>query len=93
MLGTYKLKHTLYPSDDTLLTDKEEWDRDLGDSYRKGTIWVIVTKEEFCELENYDENDTEDFMEEFCDFELVAFMKNKPGRYMYLNSLEDFIKI
>lgn len=94
MLGTYKLKHTLYPTcDDDLTTDKEEWDEQKYPIYRKGTIWKIVSKEEYCKLQNYDEEETECFMCDSCDFEVVAYMQSIPKRYILLNTLEDFEKV
>ena len=95
MLGTYKLKHTLYPTcDDDLTTDKEEYDEESGyHIHRKGTLWKVCTKEEYCKLENYDEDETEEFMEDFYDFDYVAYMKNNTGRYFLINTLEDFERV
>lgn len=93
MEGTYKLKHTLYPTyDESLSTDKEEWDRYSGHNvYRKGTIFNIVSKEEYCKIQNYDEDESGYFMEEMAvDFDYIAYMKSNSYRYIMLNSLEDF---
>ena len=91
MLGTYKLKHTLYPNyDNDLVDNKDEYCEEYGRIYRKGTIWNIVTKQEYCELQNYDDEEIEDFMENYCDFDYVAYMKNKDGVFMVINCLDDF---
>ncbi len=90
---TCKLKHTLYPTyDEVLSTDKEEWDRYSGHNiFRKGTIFNIVSKEEYCKIQNYDDDETECFMEEIAaDFDYIAYMKSNNYRYMMLNTLEDF---
>lgn len=91
-LGTYKLKHTLYPTyDECLSADKDEWDRESGDRIlKKGFVFNVVSVEEYCRIQNYDENDTEDFMEKFCDFDYVAYMKSNDNRFILINSLEDF---
>lgn len=91
----YRLKYTLYPDIDGYFTyDKEEYDEESGYYvHRKGTLWKVCTKEEYCKLENYDENETEDFISYYCDFDFVAYMKNKTGVYMLVNSLEDFIML
>ena len=90
----YRLKHTLYPNiDDGLTTDREEWDRDNGhEPYRKGTLWHIVSKKEYCNLRelNLSEDEIDEVMEGWCDFELIAYMKNNPYRYILLNTREDF---
>lgn len=93
MDGTYKLKYTLYPTiDGDFSYDKEEYDEDSGYYvHRKGTLWKVCTKEEYCKLENYDEDETEEFMESNCDFDYVAYMKNRTWIYILVNSLEDFI--
>lgn len=95
MDNLYRLKHTLYPDIDGGLTcDKEEYDEESGyHIHRKGTLWKVCTKEEYCELENYDEDETEEFMEDFCDFDYVAYMKNNTGRYFLTNTLEDFERV
>lgn len=91
----YRLKYTLYPDIDGGFTyDKEEYYEESGyHIHRKGTIWKICTKEEYCELENYDEDETEEFIEYNCDFDYVAYMKNKTGIYFLVNSLEDFEEV
>ena len=88
----YKLKYTLYPDIDGYFSyDKEDYDKDSGYYvYRKGTLWKVCTKEEYCKLENYDEDEAEEFMEDNCDFDYVAYMKNATGIYMLVNSLQDF---
>lgn len=93
MEGTYKLKYTLYPTyDGDFSYDKEDYDKDSGYYvYRKSTIWKICTKEEYCKLENYGDEETEDFMSDYCDFDFVAYMKNRTYMYMLVNSIEDFI--
>lgn len=92
MEETYRLKHTLYPTyDGDFSYDKEEYDAE-GWHYihRKGTLWKICTKEEYCKLENYDDDEAEDFMEDNCDFDYVAYMKNNTGIYFFVNTLVDF---
>lgn len=91
----YKLKYTLYPDiDGDLAYDKEDYYEEGGYSiYRKGTLWKICTKEEYCELENYDEDEIEEFMEDNCDFDYVAYMKNNTGIYFLTNTLSDFEKL
>ena len=88
----YKLKYTLYPTiDGDFSYDKEEYDKESGSYvHKKGTLWKICTKEEYCKLENYDEDEAEDFMSDYCDFDYVAYMKDKTGIYMLINTLEDF---
>ena len=93
MLGTYKLKRTLYPTFDGDLSIYKEDHDEVFDIYRKGTIWCIVSKEEYCKLQNYDDDETDEFTCDNCDFEVVAYMKNNDGKYILLNSLEDFEKI
>lgn len=95
MDNLYRLKHTLYPDIDGDFTyDKEEYDDESGYSiYRKGTLWKVCTKAEYCKLENYDEDETEEFMEDFCDFDYVAYMKNKTSMYFLTNTLIDFERI
>ena len=94
MSDLYKLKHTLYPDiDEGLTTDKEEWDRNSGHHpCRKGTLWKIVSKKEYCNLRelNLDEDEIDEIMEDWCDFELIGYMKNNPYRYLLLNTREDF---
>lgn len=94
MSDLYKLKHTLYPDvDGGLTTDKEEWDRNSGHHpCRKGTLWKIVSKKEYCNLRelNLDEDEINEIMEGWCDFELIGYMKNNPYRYILLNTKEDF---
>jgi len=95
MEGIYKLKYTLYPDIDGDLTyDKEEYyEESCYRIYRKGTLWKVCTKEEYCELENYDDDEAEEFMEDNCDFDYVAYMKNKDGVFMVINCLDDFERI
>jgi hypothetical protein len=92
MEGTYRLKHTLYPTyDGDFSYDKEEYDEDSGHYvHRKGTVWKICTKEEYCKLENYDDDEAEDFISDNCDFDYVAYMKNNTSIYFFVNTLEDF---
>lgn len=92
MEGTYKLKHTLYPDIDGYFTyDREEYDKESDYCiHRKGTLWRVCTKEEYCKLENYDDDEAEEFIEDYCDFDYVAYMKNKTWMYFLINSLEDF---
>lgn len=91
MDNLYRLKHTLYPTcDDGLTTDKEEYDDSQSHIYRKGSLWYIVSREEYCKLQNYEEEEAEDFMSDTCDFEMVAYSKTNDLSYLLLNSLEDF---
>lgn len=94
MSELYRLKHTLYPDlDGDLTTDKEEWSKESGyRPYRKGTLWKIVSKKEYCNLRelNLDEDEIDENMEDWCDFELIGYMKNNPYRYLLLNTREDF---
>lgn len=86
----FKIKYTLYPTyDGDLSPYKEEHDNGMP-ILKKGTLWKICTKDEYCKLEKYNEEDTKDFMERYCDYNYVAYMKNKPYRYMLVNGLSDF---
>jgi len=88
----YKLKYTLYPTyDGDFSCDKEDYDENSGYYvHEKGTLWQVCSKEEYCKLENYDEDEAKDFMSDNCDFDYVAYMKDHHGIYMLINSLEDF---
>lgn len=91
----YKLKYTLYPTyDGDFSYDKEDYDEESGYYvHEKGTLWKICSKEEYCKLENYDEDEAYDFISDNCDFEYVAYMKDKTGIYMLINTLEDFEEV
>ena len=83
----FKLKYTLYPDVDRELTPyKDEYDKGMP-IFKKGTLWKICTKEEYCKLEKYNEEDTKDFMKRNCDFNYVAYRKNKRGIYLVINDL------
>lgn len=85
-----KLKYTLYPNyDGDLFPFKDEYDNGMP-ILKMGTLWKICTKEEYCKLEKYNEEDTKDFIERYCDFNYVAYRKNKKSVYMLVNDLSCF---
>lgn len=92
IIGTYKLKHTLYPTYDNYYSyDKDDWYECSGDRIlRKGTIFNVVLKKDFCKMQNYDKEEIEGFMDYSHGCDYVAYMRRNQSRYMVTNSLEDF---
>ena len=90
----YKLRCTLYPDWDGDLTEfKEDWDRDSGTPIlKKGTVWCIVDKITYCGIRGMSEdlNEVEEALEDWKDFDLIAYMKSNPYRYMLLNCIDNF---